>query len=87
MNIFEIVETNGAIIHANDELGFFITWNGSATFQWWNAKDINRLSFEAVDIRTVYDIATLKQAEAEAEEWVQYELSMIDYYDFSNVKK
>lgn len=87
MEIFEIVETNGAIIHANSELGFFITWNGSATFQWWNARGVNRSTFEAVDIRTVYNVETLKQAEAEAQEWAEYELSMVDYYEVSNVKR
>jgi hypothetical protein len=85
MNIFEVVETNGAIIHANDELGFFITWNGSATLQWWNAKDINRLTFEAVDIRTDYNLKSLADAEREANEWVKFELSCADEEMFSNI--
>ena len=87
MNIFEIVETNGAIIHTVEELGCFITWNGSATFQWWNSKDINRLTFEAVDIRTVYNITTLADAEREAREWVESELVGEEYALPNNIAR
>ena len=79
LNIFEVVENNGAIIHANEELGFFITWNGSATFQWFTYADNTNAYFKAVDVRTVYAVETLAMAEAEAREWVAYELESADY--------
>jgi hypothetical protein len=75
MNIFEVVDSSGAVVHGNDELGFLITWNGSATFQWWNAKDINRLTFEVVDIRTAYNITSLNDAIKEASKWIESELA------------
>jgi hypothetical protein len=87
MKVFEIVEKNGAIIYANSELEFFITWNGSATFQWFKSKHYAGIFFEAVDIRTAYGIETLAQAEAEVKEWVEYELAMADHHDFSNINR
>lgn len=84
-NIFSIVQNNGAVIYANEELEFFITWNGSATFQWFNKEHYAGIFFKVVDIRTVYGVETLAQAEAEAKEWADYELSMVEHHDFSNV--
>lgn len=85
--IYEIVQDNGAIIYADAENEFFITWNGSATFQWFKPAHYAGIFFEVVDIRTVYGIETLKQAEAEAKEWAEYEISMLDYHEVSNLKR
>lgn len=85
MKVFEIVEKNGAIVYANSELEFFITWNGSATFQWFNPIHYAGIFFEAVDVRTVYGVETLAQAEAEAKEWAEFEIASAEDKEFSNI--
>jgi hypothetical protein len=78
LSIFDIVENSGSIIYGDRELGFIISWNGSATFQWFTARNEERNQFAVVDIRTAYGIETLKQAEAEAVAWVEEEFSPVE---------
>lgn len=85
--IYDIVANSGAIIHADAENEFFITWNGSATFQWFKPAHYAGIFFEVVDIRTVYGVDTLAQAEAEAKEWAEFELSMANDDEFSNLTR
>jgi hypothetical protein len=85
--IYDIVKDNGAIIYADSENEFFITWNGSATFQWFKPAHYAGIFFDVVDIRTVYGVTTIEQAEAEAKEWAEYELSMVEHFDFSNLNR
>lgn len=61
----------GAIVSANDELGALITWNGSATFNWW--VDRGQIGWANVDIKTVYEVNTLDQAISIARHWVESE--------------
>lgn len=59
----------GAIIFADEEYGICVTWNGSATFNWW----VNQFdgTWANMDVRTVYDITSLRDAEKIAEEWLK----------------
>ena len=57
----------GYIIAADDDLGCAITWNGSATFNFW----VESLSgWTNTDVQTHYEITTLNQAEKIAQEWL-----------------
>lgn len=59
----------GAIIFADEEYGICVTWNGSATFNWW----VNQMdgTWANMDVCTRYGIETLGDAEKVAEEWLK----------------
>ena len=69
----------GAIIDSVDDIGSIITWNGGATFLWWNLTGrenrLHEMLWSNDDIRTVYDVTTLRQAETVAREWIEDALS------------
>lgn len=57
----------GYIVAADEEVEMLVSWNGSATFNFW----VGTLSgWQNTDCRTIYDIETLHQAEKEAKEWL-----------------
>lgn len=69
MNIHEVLEY-GAIIGSHDEYDSVITWNGSATFNWF-VFDATRHQWTNTDVRTVYEVDELWKAERVAREWIE----------------
>jgi hypothetical protein len=67
MNIAEVV-SYGAIIWADAELGCLVTWNGSATFNFWVQQKGN--TWLNTEVMTAYDTKDLSQAGALAHAWV-----------------
>lgn len=69
-SVFDMVGY-GAIIFADEEYGIAVTWNGSATFNWWVLQFESVQVWANMDVRTVYGVETLRQAEKVAEEWLK----------------
>lgn len=72
--IHEVLEY-GAIVASHEESDCLITWNGSATFNWWRPANEG---WENIDVRTVYGVETLLLAEKVANGWIEDELIDLD---------
>jgi hypothetical protein len=57
----------GYIVAADDDLGALVTWNGSATFNFWVG---SATDWKNTDCRTIDEIETLAAAEKEAKGWL-----------------
>lgn len=68
MNELRDVLAYGYPVWHHDEFDCLITWNGHATFLWWNLTD---KGWENTDVHTSYDIQSLTAAENEAAEWAE----------------
>ncbi len=69
-SIFEVLE-RGAIVFGDEEYGIVVTWNGSATFNWWVLQFESVQVWAEMDVKTVYGVETLRQAEMVAEDWLK----------------
>ena len=63
----------GYIIASEPELGSILTWNGSAIFLWWNpiASNSGETLWSNDDIKTVYEVTTIHEAERIAKGWIE----------------
>lgn len=73
-NIFTISNTR-FIVYSDEETRVLITWNGSATFQWWSAPYEN-FYFQERATKTRYDVSSIHDAATFAEEWFTDELEI-----------
>jgi hypothetical protein len=80
--LHEIVNAYGYPVFASEEFDSLITWNGSSTFLFWApfADDASNgewiaggyrrpKRWENTDVRTIYEVKDIKQAEQLAKEW------------------
>jgi len=70
-NIQQVLN-NGYIIAADEETGCLVTWNGSATFNFW----IYQMGIKGIegyintDVQTRYGITSVWEAEEVANKWL-----------------
>jgi hypothetical protein len=60
MTVHEILENYGFIVHTDENLGFTIAWNGSATFNIFEVRGDR--GYRNIDTITDYDVRDVKQA-------------------------
>lgn len=60
MTVHEILENYGYIVHTDEDLGFTVSWNGSATFNIFERRADR--GYRCIDCITDYDVRNVVQA-------------------------
>jgi len=68
MNIFEILQGK-TVVYGEEDYGMVVAWNGSATFELF-CERANGV-FDAIEVRTRYDLKSLEEARMVAIELVE----------------
>ena len=76
MNLEDVI-SYGAIIWASDPWGSCVTWNGSATFNWWNFDRLNQ-KWVNDDVMTHYGVKDVYEARKHAAEWAAADAESVD---------